>query len=160
MVDVLASSGDSAQPEPLSCALCTTPGRYKCPSCATSTCSLPCSRKHKQDTGCTGERDRAQYVPMNAYGWGTMMRDYCYLEDVGRKVSDWGSEIVRGGYMDTIGPSKGAKARKPSSRRRPTTGKSKRDALRDHLETLCIEVEFLPTGMERRNLNQSTFDQR
>ena len=159
MVDNLAS-GPSVQSELRICALCTTPARYKCPRCAIPTCSLPCSRKHKQDTKCTGERDKVHYVPMNAYGWGTMMRDYCYLEDVGRKVSEWGSEIVRGGYMDNIGASKAASARKYSSGRKPTRGKSKRDVLKDHLETLDIDVELLPVGMERRNLNQSTFDQK
>lgn len=97
---------------------------------------------------------------MNAYGWGSMMQDYCYLEDVGRKVSDWGNEIARGGYMDNIGASKAASTRKYSSGRKPATGKSKRDVLRKHLETLGMDVELLPAGMERRNLNQSTFDQK
>ncbi|KAG8218421.1 hypothetical protein J3R82DRAFT_4046 [Butyriboletus roseoflavus] len=97
---------------------------------------------------------------MNAYDWGAMMRDYCYLEEVGRKASEWGSEIVHGGYMENIGASKAASARKSSSRRKPTAGKSKRDMLRVHLETLGIDVELLPAGMERRNLNQSTLDQK
>ncbi|KAG6378499.1 hypothetical protein JVT61DRAFT_12760 [Boletus reticuloceps] len=115
---------------------------------------------HKQDTGCTGERDKVQYVPMNAYGWGTMMRDYCYLEDVGRKVSECGNDIVRGGYMGNTGASKAASMHKFSRGRKSTTGRSKRDALRNYLETLGIDVEFLPAGMERRHLNQSTFDQK
>lgn len=97
---------------------------------------------------------------MNAYDWGAMMRDYCYLEEVGRKVSGWGSEIVRGGYMENTSASKAASARKYSNRRKPTAGKSKRDMLRVHLETLGIDVELLPAGMERRNLNQSTFNQK
>lgn len=160
MDDNVASSGSSAQPKLQICALCTTPARYKCPRCATPTCSLRCSRKHKQDARCTGERDKAQYVPMNAYDWGTMMRDYCYLEDIGRKVSGWGNEIVRGGYTTNVGASKVGSAWRPSSGRKPTTGKSKRDMLRAHLETLGIDVELLPAGMERRNLNQSTFDQK
>ncbi|KAH0839702.1 hypothetical protein J3R83DRAFT_623 [Lanmaoa asiatica] len=160
MVDSLASSGSSARSELQICALCTTPARYKCPRCATPTCSLPCSRKHKQDARCTGERDKAQYVPMNTYGWGTMMRDYCYLEEVGRKVNEWGNEIVRGGYRDNIGASKAASARKSLSGRKSASAKSKRDLLRAHLETLGIDVELLPAGMERRNLNQSTFDQK
>ena len=96
---------------------------------------------------------------MNAYGWGTIMRDYCYLEDIGRRVSDWGSEIVRGGYTTNIGASKASRTRS-SSGRRPATGKSKRDLLRAQLETLDIDIELLPAGMERRNLNQSTFDQK
>ena len=156
----MACSASSAQPKLQICALCTIPARYKCPRCATPTCSLPCSRKHKQDTRCTGEREKVQYVPMNAYGWGTMMRDYCYLEDIGRKVSEWGSEIVRGGYTTNVSTSKAASTQRSSKGRKPITGKSKRDLLRTHLEKLGIEVELLPAGMERRNLNQSTFDQK
>ncbi|KAF8450771.1 hypothetical protein L210DRAFT_3609054 [Boletus edulis BED1] len=160
MVDNSALSESPTQSDHRCCALCTTPARYKCPRCATPTCSLPCSRMHKQDTGCTGERDKVHYVPMNAYGWGTMMRDYCYLEDVGRKVSECGNDIVRGGYMGNTGASKAASMQKFSRGRKSTTGRSKRDALRNYLETLRIDVELLPAGMERRNVNQSTFDQK
>ncbi|KAF9246992.1 hypothetical protein BU15DRAFT_38523 [Melanogaster broomeanus] len=112
---------------------------------------------------CTGERNKAQYVPMNAYGWGTMMRDYCYLEEVGRSVGEWGKEIVRGGYaMENNSRGKVVRGRgRPSNgRRKTTTGWSKRDILRAHLEMLDIDVELLANGMERRKLNQSTFDQK
>ncbi|KAF7301515.1 Fe-S cluster assembly protein DRE2 [Mycena indigotica] len=56
-------------------------------------------------------------------------------QDVGRKVGDWGSEIARAG---------GA---------RP-----KREILKTELETMDIEMELLPVGMERAKHNQSHWD--
>lgn len=35
---------------------------------------------------------------MNQYGYMALMDDYVYLEEIGRKVGDWGREIVHGGY--------------------------------------------------------------
>ncbi|KAF9221910.1 hypothetical protein BS17DRAFT_784161 [Gyrodon lividus] len=162
----MSSSVHATDSDLRTCALCTTPARYKCPRCAAPTCSLPCSRKHKQDTGCTGERNKVHYVSMNTYGWGTMMRDYCYLEEVGRQVSEWGNEIVRGGYaMENNGRGKvirgrGGSGRTSNGRRKAASGRSKRDIFRAHLEMLDIDVELLPNGMDRRKLNQSTFDQK
>ena len=76
---------------------------------------------------------------MNKYGWGTMMNDYTYLEDIGRHVTDWGREIGRGGL---------ANAEK----------RTKRDILRTQLDELGINLELLPNGMQRRKLNQSYWD--
>ena len=36
---------------------------------------------------------------MNHYGYGQLMDDYVFLEDVGRRVGEWGREIVDGNYM-------------------------------------------------------------
>ncbi|KIK39427.1 hypothetical protein CY34DRAFT_89242 [Suillus luteus UH-Slu-Lm8-n1] len=149
------------------CALCSAPACYTCPRCSTSTCSLPCSRTHKSQTGCSGERNKAAYVQMNTYGWGTMMRDYCFLEEIGRKVSEWGGEIAREGYAtdarvkDTRGR---GRARGTSGRCRGGRGtsrgggSSKRDLLKAHLDNLDIEMDVLPVGMQRRKVNQSTLD--
>ncbi|KAH7105578.1 hypothetical protein BKA62DRAFT_754732 [Auriculariales sp. MPI-PUGE-AT-0066] len=59
--------------------------KYTCPRCSSKTCSLACSRQHKEATGCSGERNKASYVSINQYGWGTLMDDYSFLEDVGGK---------------------------------------------------------------------------
>ncbi|KAG1753806.1 uncharacterized protein EDB91DRAFT_1215231 [Suillus paluster] len=147
------------------CARCSTPARYTCPGCSTPTCSLPCSRAHKSETGCSGERNKAAYVQMNAYGWGTMMRDYCFLEEVGRKVSGWGGEIALEGYAiagyekakDMRGRG-GARMGRGRGRGGRGSGSSKRDLLKAHLETLDIEMDVLPVGMHRRKVNQSTLD--
>ncbi|KAF8897251.1 hypothetical protein BD779DRAFT_362297 [Infundibulicybe gibba] len=127
------------------CTHCATPAKYTCPRCHVRTCSLTCTKAHKAHTGCSGKRDRAAYVPMREYGWGAMMRDYVFLEDVGRRVGDWGREIGRGGYGHGRGVARGN-----------TT--SKRDGLKMELDMLDINLDLLPMGMERRKMNQSTWD--
>ncbi|KAF7353031.1 Box C/D snoRNA protein 1 [Mycena venus] len=124
---------------------------YTCPRCATRTCSLPCSSAHKARTACSGERDKAAYVPMNRYGWGTMMDDYAFLEDVGRKVGDWGSEIARGKFQAAgSGNDRGARGRGRGG------GGSRARGMQ--LEARDIEMDILPAGMERHKVNQSTWD--
>ncbi|KAF7355070.1 Box C/D snoRNA protein 1 [Mycena sanguinolenta] len=135
---------------------------YTCPRCATRTCSLPCSSTHKTRTACSGQRDKAAYVPMNRYGWGTMMDDYVFLEDVGRKVADWGSEIAKGKFQAgaTTAGDRGGRGRGRGRGRMHGSGNgwTKRDVLKMQLETRDIEMNILPPGMERRKLNQSTWD--
>lgn len=149
-------------------ALCTVCNQryaiYTCPRCATRTCSLPCSGTHKARAGCSGERDKAAYVPMNQYGWGTMMDDYAFLEDVGRKVGDWGSEIARGRFQAGAAPGRGRGGGRGRGRGRGGGGggggggKTKRDVLRMQLEARDIDMDLLPAGMERHRLNQSSWD--
>ncbi|KAJ7068018.1 hypothetical protein C8F01DRAFT_1116568 [Mycena amicta] len=132
------------------CVVCRKAAKYTCPRCSTPTCSLPCSRTHKTRSQCSGERDKAAYVPMNKYSWGTMMDDYVFLEDLGRKVGDWGSEIARGKFQ--------ARGR---GRGRPVpAGRSKRDVLKMQLDALDIDMDVLPAGMERHKQNQSVWDSR
>jgi len=129
---------------------------YTCPRCTARTCSFHCSKSHKSANECTGERDKAAYISMNQYGWGTMMNDYVFLEEVGRRVGDWGKQIARGGYGTNI------KRGSHNGRGRPGRGRygggTKRDMLRLQLEARDIDMELLPTGMERRKINQSFWE--
>lgn len=108
---------------------------------------------------------------MNKYSWGTMVDDYVFLEDVGRRVSEWGRDIVRGGYRSvnhggrgggamngSAGGSARGRGRARVRGRGECGGHSKRDVLKAQLEIRNIEVDLLPLGMERRKLNQSTWD--
>ncbi|PKS11964.1 hypothetical protein jhhlp_001260 [Lomentospora prolificans] len=46
------------------CAIChISAPKYKCPRCATRTCSLQCIKKHKSWSSCSGVRDATAYVP-------------------------------------------------------------------------------------------------
>ena len=134
---------------------------YTCPRCATRTCSQPCSVAHKTNTGCSGVRDMAKLVPMNRYTHGTMMDDYVFLEDVSRKVSEWGQDIARGGYatgMRMQGRRGGRGGMGRGNRTRDGASSKKRDMLRSQLELRDVEVDLLPAGMRRRTLNHSTWD--
>ncbi|KAH9853590.1 hypothetical protein C2E23DRAFT_699373, partial [Lenzites betulinus] len=149
------------------CAIChADAAKYTCPRCAVRTCSLACSTAHKtHGAGCSGVRDKAAYVPMNQYGYMALMNDYTFLEEMGRKVGDWGREIVQGGYMAGAGD-RGARGGGRGGRGRGRgrgaahAGRpaSKRDVLKLQLDFRDIELELLPNGMERRTLNQSTWD--
>ncbi|KAI0638080.1 hypothetical protein C8Q77DRAFT_1275974 [Trametes polyzona] len=163
------SSTAAVQRQSPICAICQThPAIYTCPRCNLRTCSLPCSTKHKTlGEGCSGIRNKAAYVPMNQYGYMTLMNDYTFLEDLGRKVGDWGREIVQGGYAAGSGvgsASRGGRDARGRGRGRGRGGgahgkpASKRDVLKMQLDFRDIELELLPNGMERRTLNQSTWD--
>jgi hypothetical protein len=76
---------------------------------------------------------------MNTYAWGAMMRDYCFLEEIGTKVSEWSGEIAREGYAtddrvkDTRGRGRahGTSGRGRGGRGTPGGGgSSKRDLLK------------------------------
>lgn len=95
---------------------------------------------------------------MNAYGWGTMMRDYSFLEEVGRRASEWGNEIVRGRYQAERGKSSRINSLGKTNVRGKRTKGTKRDTLKSYLESVDIDIDLLPNGMERRGLSQSTWD--
>ncbi|KAF4602331.1 hypothetical protein EYR40_005536 [Pleurotus pulmonarius] len=102
---------------------------------------------------------------MNQYGWGTMMNDFVFLEDLGRKVSDWGKEIVKGGLDHSANPGgrgggRGmlAQGRGRGGMARGGPSRTKRDILKIQLDIRDIDMELLPNGMEKRKLNQSIWD--
>jgi hypothetical protein len=145
------------------CAICCTPAVYTCPRCAIKSCSLACSKSHKSSLGCSGERDAAAYVPMNKYSWGTMMNDYTYLEKMSRKVSDWGRDIQDKGMSQpstaqTVGRRGRGRGRGRGGIANSRSRLSKRDLLRSHLQSQDIDMELLPEGMSRRNLNRSSYN--
>lgn len=173
------SSSDTLNPSTTSsplCAICASnPSRYTCPRCSLRTCSLPCSTAHKTlGEGCSGIRNKAAYVPMNQYGYMALMNDYAFLEEIERKVTEAGREIVQGGYQNPApngtaafamnsergrGRGRGRGGRGMGGRHQQRTGNtSKRDMLRSELDFRDIEMDMLPVGMEKRTLNQSTWD--
>ncbi|CAL1700908.1 unnamed protein product [Somion occarium] len=167
--DSSPTDGSSTASQSPICAICTkTAAVYTCPRCSTRTCSLACSQTHKtQGEGCSGVRNKAAYVPMNQYGYMALMDDYVFLEDVGRKVGDWGKEIVQGGYTSTTDGNRGrgrdlrGRGRGRGRETAIVHGnpiRNKRDTLKMELDFRDIEMDMLPVGMERRTLNQSTWD--
>jgi len=106
------------------------------------------------------------------------MNDFTYLENVGRKVGDWGAEIVKGGHMgrgqgkgklgarndsgpvsyqvygQNAGPN-GLPLRNAAGQAPP---RSKMELLQRQLAARDVQIMFLPDGMEKRRLNQSTWD--
>lgn len=81
---------------------------------------------------------------MEEYGHSSFVTDYVFLEDIGRKASEWGKDIQAklGGTSNNI----------------HIHPKTKRELLQENLEELEIDMELIPQGMQRRKVNQSTWD--
>jgi hypothetical protein len=123
------------------------PAVYKCPGCNRRSCSATCSTEHKEVFSCSGKRNKAAYVPLNKYTWGSMMDDYTYLEDCGRQISEWGKTIAA---QRLPAPPK-SKHVKHHQHRRST----KREIFQAHLASMNIHMELAPLGMQRQTLNRS-----
>lgn len=93
---------------------------------------------------------------MNQFGYGALMNDYVYLEEVGRQVGDWGREIVNGGYTNEPRRARGRGGMRGAATDRGT--RTKKDVLKMQLDTRDIDMSLLPPGMERKKLNQSCWD--
>ena len=57
--------------------------KYKCPRCALLTCSLACSKEHKEKFDCSGLRDHVSSlrVKMQDFTLGTMRRDLRFIDE-------------------------------------------------------------------------------
>ncbi|XP_054458823.1 box C/D snoRNA protein 1 [Anoplopoma fimbria] len=69
----------------LNCGVCgSEEAKYTCPACVAHTCSALCVKKHKDDTGCSGVRNKTAFVTLSDFDEMTLLNDYRLLEDTGR----------------------------------------------------------------------------
>uniref|UniRef100_A0A8C2XUL4 Box C/D snoRNA protein 1 n=2 Tax=Cyclopterus lumpus TaxID=8103 RepID=A0A8C2XUL4_CYCLU len=67
------------------CAVCgSEEAKYRCPACLGNSCSLLCVKKHKEDTGCSGVRNKTAFVTLSDFDEMALLNDYRLLEDTGR----------------------------------------------------------------------------
>ncbi|XP_047192914.1 N(G),N(G)-dimethylarginine dimethylaminohydrolase 1 isoform X2 [Scophthalmus maximus] len=67
------------------CVVCRSEeAKYRCPACLTHSCSLVCVKKHKEDSGCSGVRDKTAFVSLTQFDEMALLSDYRFLEDTGR----------------------------------------------------------------------------
>ncbi|XP_022070658.2 box C/D snoRNA protein 1 [Acanthochromis polyacanthus] len=67
------------------CGVCgSEEAKYKCPACLTHSCGLLCVKKHKEDSGCSGVRNKTAFVTLSHFDEMTLLSDYRFLEDTGR----------------------------------------------------------------------------
>ncbi|KAJ5101975.1 polyketide synthase, partial [Penicillium alfredii] len=164
--------------DPLLSELCTichvNPPKYRCPRCSTRTCSLPCTRRHKLWSQCSGVRDPAAYLRRNELASESAFdRDFNFitgiersLERADRDSENRGIELARGSTLDTAegeGASPGADSGVQGSsvvagrkRKHPHQGLVKGEAgfLRG-AEAGGVRVVRAPRGMSRNKMNHS-----
>ncbi|PHH76442.1 hypothetical protein CDD82_3990 [Ophiocordyceps australis] len=166
--------------DPLLTSLCSichmSPPVYKCPRCSIATCSVPCVKKHKAWSQCSGERDATAYVPPSKLRTvAGVNHDYNFLHgmDLSRErtervlVDD--RQILQA--EDLLPPLTKQtvkwKAGRDGKQRRvlvtrvvPRRTKKRRmeRLLGKRLRQLNIDVVFAPTGMSRQRWNKTAFN--
>ena len=141
----MAEASTSRLPDaksPKICCICAKAAAYKCPRCLAQTCSSACGKKHKDAAKCSGERDKAAYVKPVDFGYGVLMSDYQFLENVQRAVQGFAENRPQ---PECVRPEKGKGAVSQAQ-----TNDWIRLAARHG-----ISVVLLQDGMERRTLNQT-----
>ncbi|KAK9909984.1 hypothetical protein M0R45_033962 [Rubus argutus] len=118
------------------------PSKYKCPGCSIRSCSLPCVKAHKDRTACTGKRNQTQFVPMSQMDDNLLLSDYNLLEDV-KRVAESAQRLRN-------------KLCRYNNFRLPFYLKSLRGAAFSRRTKLL----FLPSGMSKREKNQTRYDTR
>ncbi len=132
----------------LTCQVCrSNSSRYCCPRCQMRTCCLACVVRHKEDSGCSGLRDRAKFVSKAEFTDLDLLSDYRMLEEVNRGLENATRESEREALAET------------SKERRwhlPPSMLNLRLACRKPARS--CRLLFMPKGFERRRENNSRFD--
>ncbi|KAL4747244.1 hypothetical protein BDW72DRAFT_18118 [Aspergillus terricola var. indicus] len=70
------------------CAIChIQPPKYRCPRCSIRTCSLPCTRRHKLWSQCSGVRDPAAYLRRPELATESAFdRDFNFITSIERRL--------------------------------------------------------------------------
>ncbi|KAM4549356.1 box C/D snoRNA protein 1 [Odontesthes bonariensis] len=119
-----------------SCGICGSgEAKYRCPACLKHSCSLVCVKKHKDDSGCSGVRNKTAFVTLQHFDEMALLSDYRFLEDTGR-------------FAD-------ATTRDNLIRSPRTTLKAKR--LAAHARKMNITLRFLPVNFTKSRENSTFF---
>ncbi|CAG7925493.1 unnamed protein product [Penicillium olsonii] len=147
------------------CAIChVVPPKYKCPRCSIRTCSLPCTRRHKLWSECSGVRDPAAYLKRNELATESAFdRDFNFitgiertLERADREADNRGIDLARGAQSEHPGADGTPEPAAGLKRKHPGQGLAKGEAgfLRG-AEAGGVTVIRAPKGMSRNKQNGS-----
>ncbi|KAG7014219.1 Box C/D snoRNA protein 1, partial [Cucurbita argyrosperma subsp. argyrosperma] len=143
--DATVSASTSSNREGSSlCEECkSNPSKYKCPACSLRSCSLNCVKAHKRHSGCTGKRKHIQLVPLSQFNDSILLSDYNLLEEVKRMAES----AQR--FRKKLCPYTHAYFRLPFHLK----------SLRTAALSRRTKIMFLPTGMTKRENNQTRYDE-
>ncbi|XP_010729260.1 box C/D snoRNA protein 1 [Larimichthys crocea] len=118
------------------CGVCgSQEAKYTCPACLAHSCSLLCVKKHKEDSGCSGIRNKTAFLTLSHFDEMALLSDYRFLEDTGR--------FADGATRDDL-------VRTPR-----TTCKAKR--LAANARKMNITLRFLPITFTKSKENSTFF---
>ncbi|KAK8516505.1 hypothetical protein V6N13_097795 [Hibiscus sabdariffa] len=120
--------------------------KYTCPGCRLRSCSLPCVNAHKQRTGCNGKRNATSFVPLSQFDDNLLISDYNLLEETKRVAET--AERIRSKLCNTTNSSYHPRFKLTYPLR----------TLRTAAASRRTKLLFLPSGMSRRETNQTQFN--
>ncbi|KAF2842421.1 hypothetical protein M501DRAFT_1013764 [Patellaria atrata CBS 101060] len=129
------------------CSICNNKApKYRCPRCATQTCSLPCYKRHQAWAQCSGKRDPTTFVSKSRLTTAAGIdHDFNFLasieqafEKAEEKSQDVGLEVSN------------------SKRFEP----SKDSGFRQHLDKTGVFILKAPTGMTRQKENNTNWSKK
>jgi len=137
--------------------------KYTCPRCSVQTCSLPCSRRHKLWSSCSGIRDPTVYKPMSQLATPSGVdHDYNFLHSIEYQIERSEKRIVEDRGL--VGKEELAAARrdedpgewrvKMRKRKRQNPGQ---EPIERALKAMRTTVELAPKGMKRSLDNGTTW---
>jgi hypothetical protein len=113
---------------------CIQASKYTCPKCLLKTCSLACSKSHKNIYNCTGARDKTAFIPKESYSIQNLTSDYHFLEDVARIADN---------------------ASRSSENMNASTPRKKLPKWAQLALNQEIHIRLMPSGLKRHDENQS-----
>ncbi|EON67402.1 hypothetical protein W97_06655 [Coniosporium apollinis CBS 100218] len=131
------------------CSICHNEApKYKCPRCSARTCSLECSKKHKQRAQCSGIRDPTTFVRKSQLATPAGIdHDYNYLTGVHRAINV-AAEDAEERSVDA--------ASEDGKRRRYR----EHPDFRARVAATRVIIDRAPEGMSRQRMNMSRWNQK
>ena len=135
------------------CAVCDAgvAAKYRCPGCAVVSCSLACSKRHKQmGEGCSGKRKVAEFKDIRDFTDADLVSDYRFLEDAlleKDRAKRW---------RPRFRPGSDAAAR---ADRAPAATRTV-DLLTQKAADRGVQLFCMPDGMARRVKNTTFYDRK
>lgn len=163
----LTYTSTTTMADPLLSSLCTichihTP-KYTCPRCSVQTCSLPCVRRHKLWSSCSGTRDPTIYKPRSELLTPSGVdHDYNFLHGIEHQIQRSEKEIVEERGIIHRDELKDARLGKQDGRPHgPSRSKSKQapgeECIKAMLKMMGTRVHRAPKGMQRNAVNGTSW---
>ncbi|PWY94205.1 putative HIT finger domain protein [Aspergillus sclerotioniger CBS 115572] len=146
------------------CSIChIQPPKYRCPRCNTRTCSLPCTRRHKLWSQCSGIRDPAAYLRRNELATEAAFdRDFNFITGIERSIERAGRDAEnrginvgeKAGYAPGNGGNGNGKRKRGQGGGGGGVTKGEMGFMR-RVESAGVKVVRAPKGMSRNRSNGS-----
>lgn len=143
------------------CRIChTNPPKYRCPRCALQTCSLPCTKRHKLWSDCSGIRDPTAYKSRAQLATPAGIdHDYNFISAIERSIERSERVIVEEKCLldrKELRPTEmDERRRRRRGFRGPLQGQDFNQPLGRAMQSIGVIVDRAPKGMAR-NVGNTT----